>query len=194
MVTFVFCLCPPFTIPPSTCIGYTERWGRQRGAPVPNRQSNTTPGAEEPDSLRAAACCRALAERSMLRMNSPWPWGSHQFCMRSTHQIDWGLRCSSGSPAICFRPDTHRDGRDHTDRSLFAHAHACTHTHTRAGLGADNGNSTADQGTPTIVFRRLSLLLLKRNWCSFGFRAKCYTIKFHKEALVSRWMFLCVPA
>lgn len=41
---------------------------------------------------------------------------------------------------LSLRPDTHRDSSDHRDHMQF------THTQLQ-GLGADNGNSTADQGT-----------------------------------------------
>ena len=91
-------------------------------------------------------CCsllRACTDLSMLQMNSPWPWGSHQFCMKSPHQIDWGLCCSTGSPGFPW-------GQTPTQRQPWPHRpHTVgTHTHTTHNeLRADNGISTADQGT-----------------------------------------------
>lgn len=92
-------------------------------------------------------CCgvlQARADLSMLWMNSPWPWGSHQFCMRSPHQIDQGLYCSTGSSGFPW-------GQTPTETAVATQTTYCslTHTHARthAELRADNGNSTADQGT-----------------------------------------------
>lgn len=77
---------------------------------VKHTESNTTSGREELTvshrervQENSPICCgvlQAQTELSMLWMNSSWPWGSHQFCMRSPHQIDQGRYCTTGSPGF----------------------------------------------------------------------------------------------
>ena len=112
-------------------------------------------------------CCgvlQARADLSMLWMNSPWPWGSHQFCMRSPHQIDWGLYCSSGSPGFPW-------GQTPTETAVATQTTYCslsdthTHTHTHAhmqSLELIMEIQLLTRVLSTVMFSRLLLLLFNK--------------------------------
>lgn len=101
---------------------------------VKHTESNTTSGREELTvshrervQENSPICCgvlQAQTELSMLWMNSSWPWGSHQFCMRSPRQIDRGRYCTTGSPGFPWG-QTPTETAVTTETTCSSHIHNC---------------------------------------------------------------------
>lgn len=95
------------------------------------------------ESGRPGRALQRSADPSMLPMNSPWPWRPHQFCMRSPHQINWGLYCGAGSPGL-------PPGQTPTERRWWPHTHTVS---ANTQLRESNGILTAGSNWKQLIYK-----------------------------------------